>query len=82
MAKRSKKPTEIVNRSVSFNLLDPDQKADYDYARDRGNFSAFCRLLIRLERLRQTGMVVAGPIHAPAKQEAPADNEVDPTGFV
>lgn len=58
MAKRND-TTEIVGKSVSFNVKDPDQKADLDFAEQRTNFSAFCKNLIRMERLRQQGAIGA-----------------------
>lgn len=50
--RRDKKPTEIVNKTVSFNLQDPDQQADFEFAGERSNFSSFVKFLIRQERLK------------------------------
>lgn len=49
------KNADIVNKTVSFNVLDPDQNADLEFAMKRTNFSAFCKSLIRMERLRHEG---------------------------
>lgn len=57
MAKR----TKIVVKPVSFNEMDPDQKADLDFVNERSNFSGFVRTLIRMERLRQSGQLTNVP---------------------
>lgn len=70
MAKRDKKPTEIVNKTVSFNLADPDQLADYEFAGRRSNFSSFVKFLIRQERLRPVQMeMVMRSAPAPVKEK-------------
>lgn len=45
MAKSNEK--NIKNRSVSFNLDDPDQKRMFEYANERTNFSAYVKRLIQ-----------------------------------
>lgn len=82
--KRSKKATDIVNKSVSFNVLDPDQLADYEFADERGNFSAFCKWLIRMERLRQSGetIIERKPDPVPAEKADDDDMMDNAKGFI
>ena len=40
-----------LNKQVSFNILDPEQKADYDYAETWLNFSGEVKQWIRSRRL-------------------------------
>ena len=42
-----------VNRSVSFNLSDPDQRADYEYSLEWFSFSGKVKELIRAARLQK-----------------------------
>lgn len=82
MAKKGKN-VEIVGKSVSFNILDPDQQADLEFAEKRSNFSAFCRTLIRMERLRQEqGITAFIPVSAitELKEDTVADNSIK--GFI
>lgn len=75
MAKNS---DNIVNKSVSFNLSDPDHQADYDFAMKRKNFSAFCRTLIRMERLRQeNGITAVVPLSTITDPEPKEDDVAD-----
>lgn len=83
MAKKGKN-VDIVGKSVSFNVLDPDQKADLDFAEKRSNFSAFCRTLIRMERLRQengiTAFVPLSALEQPKEVEVADDDSMK--GFI
>lgn len=49
----------IINKGVSFNLYDPDQKKMYDHAMKRSNFSAYVKRLIQrdIEGVRQVSTV-------------------------
>ncbi|UYL93905.1 hypothetical protein PK21_gp42 [Geobacillus phage vB_GthS_PK2.1] len=50
-------------KGVAFNLDDPDQKALYEYATTRTNFSAYVKRLIQADMQRQQ-MKAAGRIPA------------------
>lgn len=52
MPNENDKSYEIVNKAVTFNILDPDQKELYEHAAKRKNFSAYIKRLIQrdLER--------------------------------
>lgn len=52
----------IATKGVSFNLLDPDQHAQFEHAMKRPNFSAYCKRLIQRDLdggyvVRQEGVV-------------------------
>lgn len=77
MAKRDK---DIINKSVTFDRMDPDQQADLEHAEQRSNFSAYIRMLIRLDRLQQhVPVIVMQP--QPATEEV-VINEKDSEAFI
>lgn len=68
MAKSNEK--NIKNRSVSFNLDDPDQKKMFEYANERTNFSAYVKRLIQRD---MEGGVGASATHEEVKAEPKQD---------
>lgn len=76
MAKKS----EIIGKSVSFNVLDPDQKSDLEFADQRTNFSAFVKHLIRMERLRQQGGLTVAMVAATDQKQIDDDYVDDSVG--
>lgn len=67
MAKSNEDKKNIKNRSVSFNLDDPDQKRMFEYANERTNFSAYVKRLIQRD---MEGGVGAPVVHEEVKVEA------------
>jgi hypothetical protein len=60
MAKRK----EMKYLIASYNLLDPDQKEDYEFAKERPNVSAYIKRLIQNDRQRSlapTSSIVVAP---------------------
>lgn len=76
MAKQ-KKPKQMHNQPVSFNLADPDQKELFDHAMKRPNFSGYIKRLI--QRDMESGS-------APSQKEEvkvyEQTNDIDPNGFI
>lgn len=76
MAKRDK---DIINKSVTFDRIDPDQKADLLHAEKRSNFSAYVRMLIHMDRIGQYEPAIKQPVDRPAENKI---DEEDVKGFL
>ncbi|WP_416149523.1 hypothetical protein ACM26V_00540 [Salipaludibacillus sp. HK11] len=61
--------TSIKNKSVAFNLEDPDQEADLLHAEKRTNFSAYVKRLIAQDRVKNDSQVEAPSVEKQEEEE-------------
>lgn len=81
MAKSNEK--NIKNRSVSFNLDDPDQKKMFEYANERTNFSAYVKRLIQRDMEGGVGVPAAHEeVKTEPKQELIEIDESIAEGYI
>lgn len=69
----------IINKSVSFNTLDPDEKKYFLHAMNRTNFSRYVKSLIQRD---YDGVYAPGPSQAQEKASDDPVNKEIAEGFI